>query len=61
MNLEPIGSESDHRDLLVSAEVAGTSAFLLTRTGSHMLGYLKTLNISKKKNKNVNISKKKKP
>jgi hypothetical protein len=44
-DLEPIDSESDRWAPLVSADVAGTEGYLLTRTGSHMSEhFLKTLN-----------------
>jgi hypothetical protein len=44
MNLQPIDSKTRWAPFL-SAEVAGTGKYWLTRIGSHMLGHLKSLKI----------------
>jgi hypothetical protein len=45
MNLQPIDSKTDRWAPFLSAEVAGTGEYWLTRIGSHMSGHLKSLKI----------------
>jgi hypothetical protein len=44
-NFQPIDSKTDRWAPFLSAEVAGTGEYWLTRIGSHMSGHLKSLKI----------------